>query len=492
VTVSVGDEVEAGDVLVRLDAQDLRAAVTRAKADLADAEAYLDDVRDGQIDTVTRAMGAGASGASSTGTGAVTTALYTGTATTTFASSSSLEQSLAELKAQQDAVTSAQSEATAALAAAKDALAAQRDACEDDQVDPDATGLPQACTDALAAVQDAQDVVAERQDALKSALDALGTTLTKAVTQLGEQQEDGTTPSEKPSEGTDRPQQEKPQGTPKTAPQSGAKKGGAPASAAPGAGSGSGTGSGTAATASDLAAAQADVDTAEAALASARADLEAATITAPFDGTVAAVDVAKGDQVAAADRALVLIGHGDTTATLSVPVDELGQVEVDQAATVTTASGTPAAGRVSAIGLAPEASDDRSSSTTYRVTVRLDGDVAAPEGSAASVALVTGTASDVVTVPASAVTRRTATAGTVQVLADGEVERRQVTLGPVGATTIAVTEGLEAGDRVVLADLETALPSGGTSDLRSVTGGGRGGPSVGQGGGPDGPPSRSS
>ncbi|MFS0883853.1 efflux RND transporter periplasmic adaptor subunit [Aeromicrobium sp. 179-A 4D2 NHS] len=491
VAAGVGDEVEAGDVLVRLDTTDLRAEVVRAEADLAEAEAYLEDVSDGQIDTVTRSLGGGAtSGASTTRTGAVVPAVVSSATATTmrFASSTStdLEAAVAELTAQQAAVTTAQSEATAALATAKEALATQRSSCEDpDADDGSQAGLTQACTEALGSVEEAQDVVAQRQQSLQSALERLGATLTAAVERLGEADpEPSTEPSAEPSAGPradDDAEETPPAGSAAGADRDAARS--APDGAAGGDTSSPSTGgqSGTTATAADLASAQADVDTAEAALASARADLEAATITAPFDGTVAAVDVVGGDTVAAADRGIVLIGDGATTATLSVPVDELGELAVDQQATVTTAAGATATGRVSAIGLAPETADGESSTTTYAVTVLLDGDVSAPEGSAASVALVTGTAADVVTVPTSAITRRTATSGTVLVLgADGEVSRTQVGLGPVSGTVAAVTEGLDEGARVVLADLEADLPSSGTADTRSITGAGRGiGPQVG-------------
>lgn len=495
VAVGVGDEVEAGDVLVRLDTTDLRAEVVRAEADLADAEAYLEDVSDGQIDTVTRSLGGGAtSGASTTATGAVVPAVVSAATATTmrFASSTStdLEAAVAALTAQQAAVTTAQSEATAALATAKEALATQRSACEDpDADDGSGAGLTQACTEALGSVEEAQDVVAQRQQSLQSALERLGATLTAAVERLAEADpepstEPSTEPSAEPSAGPradDDAEETPPAGSATGADRDAARS--APDGAAGGDTSAPSTGgqSGTTATAADLASAQADVDTAEATLASARADLEAATITAPFDGTVAAVDVVGGDTVAAADRGIVLIGDGATTATLSVPVDDLGELAVDQQAIVTTAAGATATGRVSAIGLAPETSDGQSSATTYTVTVLLDGDVSAPEGSAASVALVTGTAADVVTVPTSAITRRTATSGTVLVLgADGEVSRTQVGLGPVSGTVAAVTEGLDEGARVVLADLGADLPSSGTADTRSITGAGRGmGPQAG-------------
>lgn len=157
VRASVGEEVEAGDVLATLDATDLRASVIAARADLADAEAYLDDVEDGQIDTVSRASGgSGATPSSASTSGTVTSALFTGTATMTVAASDdSLATRLAELKEQQEAVRTAQSDATAAIATAKSALAAQQEACaeEEDTEDADAAGLTQECRDALQAVQ---------------------------------------------------------------------------------------------------------------------------------------------------------------------------------------------------------------------------------------------------------------------------------------------------------------------------------------------------
>ncbi len=49
--------------------------------------------------------------------------------------------------------------------------------------------------------------------------------------------------------------------------------------------------------------------------------------------------------------------------------------------------------------------------------------------------------------------------GLVSVLDDGGVTLRPVTTGLVGATRIEVGDGLEAGDEVVVADLNAELPS---------------------------------
>ncbi len=510
VAVGSGDEVEAGDTLAKLDATDLATAVTKAKAELADAQAYLDDVEDGQIDTVTRAAGGGGSASAasaastSTDAGNVVAAVHTvststakqAVATTVAATSDELTAQLAQLADQQDAVTSAQSDATAAIAAAKDALAAQKKACADeDTTDADASdassGLSEECQIALQAVQDAQDVVAQEQDALQTALETLGSTLNDAVAQV---EKDSASSGSGSGTGSGAGQS----GTGQSGTgQSGNSQGGAPSGSGSGAASGGAAGgsgstgsSGTTATAADLASAQADVDTAKSALASAKADLQAATLTAPFDGTIMAVDVAAGDEASTSDTAFVLIGEGDTTATLSVPVDDLSAVKVGQQATVTPGTGDPVDAEVTAIGLVPESSDEQSSSTTYRVTVRVDGDIATPEGAGVSVALVTATAADVVTVPTTAVTRRTATAGTVLVVKDGEATRTQVTLGAMGGARIAVTEGLTSGQEVVIADLDAALPSSDSSSTTRSFGGGMGGAGGFSGGGRGGPPSR--
>jgi HlyD family secretion protein len=76
-------------------------------------------------------------------------------------------------------------------------------------------------------------------------------------------------------------------------------------------------------------------------------------------------------------------------------------------------------------------------------------------------------------------------------VADGDdTVTSPVQVGLVGATRIEITDGLEVGDRVVLADLDKALPSetggegteeppGGTVEFRGPPpGGGGGGPRV--------------
>ena len=100
--------------------------------------------------------------------------------------------------------------------------------------------------------------------------------------------------------------------------------------------------------------------------------------------------------------------------------------------------------------------DTSSGSSTFPVTVTLDEtglDLLA--GNMATVEVVVGSAEDAVTIPASG-------------LSNGSVL--------VGTTRIEVTDRLEKGEQVVLADLSQELPSDDTSAQQSFgrTGGGAG------------------
>ena len=87
-------------------------------------------------------------------------------------------------------------------------------------------------------------------------------------------------------------------------------------------------------------------------------------------------------------------------------------------------------------------------------------------------------ASHVLTVPTSAVAN-----GVVRVLDGDTLVRTRVTTGLVGRASVEVSDGLVAGDVVVLADLTQEVPSGdtGTTTGQGGFGGGQGGPGAGGG-----------
>jgi HlyD family secretion protein len=416
VYVEDGDHVRAGQKLAALDTTDLEAAVTGAKAALAQAKAQLEADQNAQEDLVEDA-------------------------TTQQPQQQepqkpqpqqpeqpqpeqpdqpnpALQEALKELAAQQEAVRSAQTAATEAIAAAKAALAEQQTACEpvDGVVSAD-------CDDALAAVQQAQDAVAAAQDDLQLALSVLGKTLSDAIAATSDQ--GGNEPASA-AEGDSVV-------VPAIAMEAPSKEDAATTSAG------------------SIADDQAAIDQAEADLLAAEQQLAAAVLRAPRAGQVAAIDVARGENVDAGTPAVTIIGRGKTTVAASATADQVDSLEAGQEVTVTVPGRErKLTGHVESIGLLPESGQDQ---TSFPVTVSLDGGRALPTGSTASLAVVVRTAADVVTVPASAVVD-----GEVRVLEGDGTATKKVTVGAVGATTLEVS-GIEAGTRVVLADRDADLPS---------------------------------
>jgi multidrug efflux pump subunit AcrA (membrane-fusion protein) len=360
------------------------------------------------------------------------------------------EAALAKLKEQQDAVTEAQSVATAAIAAAKEALAAQQQACEDAYQGqptgasgnagkgPDQdTGADDACSEALAQVQARQDDVSEAQDGLADALTTLASTLSEALATLetpsgSDTPSDSSTPSGADDSSNDT---QSPATSDDTTP---AADDSNPQSATP--------------SAAGLAADQAEIEQARADLVDARQQLGQAVLRSTRSGTVRSLDVRKGDEVSAGDVVAVVVGGRAVTVETAIPESKIGQVQVGQRVRVSMPGESDTAeGTVTAIGLV---ADSSSGTATYPVTVTVeDPTIALPTGSEALLAIVIATAEDVVTVPLSAVTR-SGDQATVQTWDGTQLSDEPVTIGTVGAREVEVTDGLDVGDEIVLADMD--------------------------------------
>lgn len=436
VRVAQGDTVRTGQVIATLEVAALDAAVTSAKAALANAKAQLESDQEAQTASVQEAVTPTSGEESVDGPNPETAAL------------------LARLEAQQRAVRSAQSAATVALDDARSALSAQTAACataygsataepdegstSNEQVE---VGQNDACDAALDVVQGAQQVVEDAQGALADALAELGTTLSSALGTLAR-----TAAADVPADGASTPAPE------------------------------SGTPVGTTVTAAQLAADQAAIDQAEADLVGARAARSQAVLRATRSGTVASLDLAIGDRVAAGTEVAVVVGGTDVILSAAVAETSVDQVRVGQVARVTIpGSSSSTTGTVTAIGLT---ADTAAGSTTYPVTVTVeDPEIALPTGSQALVAIVLETAEGVVTLPISAVSRDGDEA-LVRTWDGTTLSRTPVTLGAVGTRTVAVTSGIDEGDEVVLADVDQAI-SGAASELdRRATFGPPGGGTV--------------
>jgi multidrug efflux pump subunit AcrA (membrane-fusion protein) len=162
-----------------------------------------------------------------------------------------------------------------------------------------------------------------------------------------------------------------------------------------------------------------------------------------------------------------------------VPLTKLPSIKVGQQGTVTPPGLGQLTGSVTQISMLPTPSSGSTGSTsstvTYDVTVTLPS---TPQtlatGTYATTTITTASASNVLTVPVSAVPGVTSGAARVSVLKDGAVTDTPVTIGAVGGGLAEVRSGLSEGAQVVLADVEAALPTNNSQFVRGVTGPGGG------------------
>jgi HlyD family secretion protein len=355
-------------------------------------------------------------------------------------------------------VVAAQAQADSAQAAAQAAIANASSVCAAVAA-ADQAGFPAAlaaCTDAIAAVAQAQQAVAGAQAAVSSAAATLDGLLDARAQALAETPTEPSTP------------------TPSTPSAPRGDSGGALGGDLAGGSSPSG---GSSASAEQLIALQRHLDAAVLEVIVAQQAVAQATVVSPIRGTVAAVSLAVGDEVDAASATanVVVVGRGGFEATVSVSVDDLPDVEVGQPAEVQVdGRARPLAGEVVAIGVAADGS-------SYPVTVGLvDEADDLGNGSTAAVTITTDAADEALAVPTSAV-RIDGEQASVQVLDGGEPTRVDIEVGAVGDTWAEVIDGLEAGQEVVLADLDEPLPSSATESTGGGTDqffGGDGGPVV--------------
>jgi HlyD family secretion protein len=447
VGVRVGQEVTVGTPLASLDVADLEDAVTEERAALDRANLTLELALAGEDVGSVGGTGNPSGGFARSATAAVSS----------------------EIQAAQQAVLDAQEAVDESSAAAALALENAATACAASSASattsttttpPDAS----ACLAALEAVQVAQQQVAADQAALTEAAAAL-------TALLDEEAEGPTTPPTTTSTTTAPSAPEGSDGSSgsdgSTSPDGSSAPDGSSSSDGT---DGSGADAGSSPSAEDLIAYQKQVDAAEDALAVAEQAVDQATIVSPIDGRVASVGLAVGDEVEAGSstQAIVIVGEGGFEVTASISVKDLPDVEVGQAATVTPdGDHEPVEGEIVRIGVT---GDSSGSTTTYPVTIALTGDTSEMgNGSTASVSIVTSAVGGALAVPTSAVTVDGDRA-TVQVVEGGVAKATTVETGAIGQVWTEITDGLDEGDEVVLADLDEPLPGSATDTSSNGSG----------------------
>lgn len=437
IAVKQGQHVRAGQLLGRLDRTELRSALRSARSTLAAARNRMTGDESGQ-------------GSSSPSSPTIQAAQPTVVLTPPPSTSGSLGGEQAAVRSAQQATDEDLAHAAAALKAADDACAssATTPTSSSTTPDPGATSSPDptttsggstadVCTTAGAALLAAQEQVDRDEQQVETAEAAL----TKTLSALSQQ----ASKSSRSSTGSQHPR------------------------------SHSQTLGATAASAADIALDQASIDQALSAVDSDRASLDQATLRAAISGRVAAVTVSRGDQVSASSSspAFVLVGSRQEQTTVDLSAAEIRDVKVGMAADVVAdGSSRHLSGHVVSVDAAGITASD--GTVTFPVTISLPSGTNVVSGAAASVTLVIASVDDVLAVPTSAVHYSGATTY-VELLRDGKESHRTVKIGAVGAAYTEVTSGLAAGDRVVLADLNAAVPSSSSSLTGLTGGGGRGG-----------------
>jgi macrolide-specific efflux system membrane fusion protein len=228
----------------------------------------------------------------------------------------------------------------------------------------------------------------------------------------------------------------------------------------------------------------------DASLASARADvvqaeedLEAATLRAPFTGTVASVTIATGDQAGSSStgqaQGATDTGTGtgaatSTTAAITLVKPSRFVVDVDVAAAditdvkdglqveITPADATEAIfGTVQDVGRVAETGT--SGTATFPVTVSVTGKQdGLYAGTTADVSIIVKQVDDVLTVPSQALTTSDGT--TYVTVVDGSsTKKTAVTVGQTYGMSTEITKGISAGDKVQVASVGRVRTGGSSS-----------------------------
>jgi HlyD family secretion protein len=469
VNVNVGDTVAVGQALATLDISALTATLHQQQAALDQANVTLQKALDGQsVPAPTATQIAARSGpATAILLAAVTSAVDPNVA--------AAEQAVVSAQKNVDA---ARDKAAAALASAKSVCAAVGQGTDTDP--SGVTSAVNACQTALQAVMDAQAAVSSAQADLAQASKSLDDLLTKLANTPPPTTTPPTTEPPLTTPPTTSPLNPPPTSTspPPTTPdtsttvpsdQSGARIGGGGARTGGGSFSGASGGartSGSAAkapSAADLAAYQSAVDSAEAAVTVAQQAIDQATIVSPIAGTVLAVNLTPGEAAPAGSttQTILVQGAGGLEAITNVSLADVTKVKVGQAATVTPdGAAQPVTGSVVSVAAMPNTAN--TATTTYNVIVSVPSDASAvTNGAIGAVGIVTGTASGI-SVPSSAV-RDTGGRRTVTVLEGNTTRTVAVQVGVVGDEWTQITNGLSAGQLVVLATVSDPLPSSATA-----------------------------
>lgn len=201
----------------------------------------------------------------------------------------------------------------------------------------------------------------------------------------------------------------------------------------------------------------AQIEEARAAVLAAEAAFAETRLLAPFSGLVTRVDAVRGDIASPGTPAVSLISDNAFEVVVLVPEDDIGQVEVGDAAEVTFDAYDDTSVRANVSFISPRATTDGGASA-FEVTLQFaERDERIRAGLSADVDIMAAERKNVIAIPTRAVVEENGTRY-VRVLTSPTTYRKAaVTTGLSGNGIIEVTSGLAEGETIITFANEESL-----------------------------------
>lgn len=222
--------------------------------------------------------------------------------------------------------------------------------------------------------------------------------------------------------------------------------------------------------------AQATLDSAKVAVEVAQRNLDNASLVAPFDGVVSALNYGVGDTTSG--TAVSIVDPSNLQVQVSIAEVDIAGLKVGETAEMTLDALTGKTYNAQVISIGP-AGTVTSGVVTYPATLQItNSDGAILPGMTASLSIETERHDNVLIVPVRAV-RTQGTQKIVTVQANGKSSQKPVSTGLSSDTSVEITAGLQEGDVVVVnqtTSTSTANSGGVGMGILGGIGGGPGGP----------------
>jgi HlyD family secretion protein len=234
----------------------------------------------------------------------------------------------------------------------------------------------------------------------------------------------------------------------------------------------------------ELAVRQAKVASAQRALDDAVQRVQDSTLRSPIDGLVTVVNVEEGDEVHASsgdggsglDASSVIVEVVDTTVVeIDGIVDEIDVLSVQEGIPVqVTLDALPGQTFEGVVTRVAPAAESQQGVVTYPISIQVEvpAELQLREGLTTVASIVLNEEKNVLLVPQQAL-YGTYDQPVVQVVTPTGIEERRVSLGNTDGFWVAVSEGLQEGDRIVMESSAVSTTGGGFGQIRAISGGGR-------------------